>query len=77
MGLFTRDKKVDDSEKQPEEPSLLCPRCKVFMKKITKKGITIDVCAKCHGMWLDDREIEHLLGIDTTQKTKKVKKKWK
>lgn len=30
------------------------------MKKIKKKDVIIDVCDKCSGMWLDDKEIEKL-----------------
>lgn len=31
------------------------------MDKETKGDVTIDICGKCHGMWLDDNEIERLL----------------
>jgi Zn-finger nucleic acid-binding protein len=40
-----------------------CPRCEKNMKKITRHGVTIDVCKKCHGMWLDDGEIDKLIMI--------------
>ena len=34
------------------------------MKKINKHGVIIDVCPKCKGMWLDDKEIDKLLQIN-------------
>ncbi|MEM2139330.1 MAG: zf-TFIIB domain-containing protein [Candidatus Woesearchaeota archaeon] len=43
------------------EKILKCPKCNIYMKKIKKNGIIIDVCDKCNGMWLDDKEIEKLL----------------
>ncbi|MFH2021430.1 MAG: zf-TFIIB domain-containing protein [archaeon] len=43
-----------------KEVLLKCPRCNINMKKIKKKDVIIDVCDKCSGMWLDDKEIEKL-----------------
>ncbi|MCM2325686.1 MAG: zf-TFIIB domain-containing protein [Candidatus Woesearchaeota archaeon] len=43
------------------EKKLKCPRCDVFMKKIKKGAVVIDVCTACRGMWLDDNEIEKLV----------------
>ena len=31
------------------------------MKKIKKRDVVIDVCKKCNGMWLDDKEIDKLI----------------
>jgi hypothetical protein len=44
-----------------KERPLVCPRCGIRMRKIKKKAVIIDVCDSCHGMWLDDREIDRLL----------------
>jgi len=41
---------------------LKCPRCNIYMKKLKKNDVTIDVCKQCKGMWLDDDEIEKLVG---------------
>ena len=41
--------------------SFLCPKCKIHLHTLKKKEIEIDVCDKCHGMWLDDKEIDKLL----------------
>jgi len=38
---------------------LECPRCKKVMEKLkNKKGIVIDRCAKCGGIFLDKGEIQ-------------------
>ncbi len=42
---------------------LICPRCHIYMKKVHKKGITIDFCPKCRGMWLDNKEIDKLIRL--------------
>lgn len=46
-----------------KDKTLICPRCKINMKKIKKKDVVIDVCHKCNGMWLDDNEIEKLINM--------------
>lgn len=32
------------------------------MDSVTVRGVTMDICAKCGGVWLDGGEIEALLG---------------
>jgi len=44
-----------------EEEDLRCPRCNVVMKKVRKQDVIIDVCKKCGGIWLDDKEIDKLV----------------
>lgn len=42
-----------------------CPLCTIELNEATRKGIEIDFCPKCRGVWLDSREfdkfIEHAL----------------
>ncbi|MCB1202408.1 MAG: zf-TFIIB domain-containing protein [Leptospiraceae bacterium] len=34
-----------------------CPQCsRVSLQPISYKGVTIDKCPECHGVWLDDGE---------------------
>ena len=49
--------------KKHGEELLMCPRCKVKMRKIKKGEVIIDVCRSCKGMWLDDKEIDKLVMI--------------
>ncbi len=55
-----------------EEQTLKCPRCAVSMRKIKKHGVIIDVCQRCGGMWLDDREIEKLSALSKGGKNDKT-----
>ena len=47
-------------DKETGEELLLCPRCKIDMKKLKKNEVIIDICKKCGGMWVDAGEIEKL-----------------
>lgn len=53
-------KKID---KKTGEQLLLCPRCREFMQKLVEKGVVIDVCKKCGGMWVDAGELDKLVKI--------------
>ncbi|MBC8501203.1 MAG: zf-TFIIB domain-containing protein [Nanoarchaeota archaeon] len=61
-----------------DEVDLMCPRCSIIMRKIKKKDVIIDVCDRCNGMWLDDKEIDKLVEYAKhemkKQKTSKKKK---
>ena len=37
-----------------------CPRCKAELKTEMYKGIEVDKCAACEGMWLDYLELDQL-----------------
>ena len=54
-------KEVSDVYKELDEKSIKCPRCGEELKKeLYPKGIRIDTCAKCDGIWLDGGEIHKL-----------------
>lgn len=42
-------------------PLLMCPNCQDGMREITREGVQIDMCPKCHGVWLDRGELQKLL----------------
>ena len=48
-------------EKKMQQIMLKCPRCNIEMRKLKKNNVVIDVCRKCNGLWLDDKEINKLL----------------
>ena len=56
------------------DPIITCPRCAIPMRKKTRGDVTIDVCPKCGGLWLDDKEIDKLVAIGRPAKVKKGKK---
>jgi Zn-finger nucleic acid-binding protein len=37
-----------------------CPRCSVELKTENYKGVEVDRCPRCHGMWLDYGELDQL-----------------
>ena len=38
-----------------------CPRCWVRAERKRRKGIDIDICPRCGGIWLDTRELKKLI----------------
>ena len=57
-----------------------CPVCKdVTLLMSEKKGIEIDYCPECRGIWLDRGELDKLLAaeekIESTEQERKTKTK--
>ncbi len=42
-------------------PLLVCPNCDEGMREVERRGVRIDVCPRCRGVWLDRGELEKLL----------------
>jgi len=40
----------------------ICPRCHSELKEQQKKGVTLDVCERCRGLWFDANEIDAVTG---------------
>jgi len=41
---------------------MTCPRCEAaVLEEKDRDGITIDVCQRCRGIWLDRGELERLI----------------
>lgn len=41
---------------------MLCPRCEsTNLTEKDREGVTIDVCPRCRGLWLDRGELEKLI----------------
>ena len=43
-----------------------CPLCNVPMREVPRRGVMIDVCPQCRGIWLEAGEMEKLLGYAET-----------
>lgn len=37
-----------------------CPKCHVALELLTLRGVEIDRCSLCKGVWLDEGELEQL-----------------
>ena len=58
--------------KQSKDKIINCPRCSTFLKKMKlrkimhPKGVVIDVCDNCHGIWIDGNEVEIMFNMNNT-----------
>jgi hypothetical protein len=42
-----------------------CPKCGMELHPIPYKGVTLDKCFHCHGVYLDDGELEKIAGSES------------
>ena len=42
-------------------PITVCPNCRNPMSEVSRRGVYVDVCPSCRGVWLDGGELEKLL----------------
>ena len=50
--------KAEEKNKLRELHHMRCPKCGMEMIEIDYKGIKIDKCSECEGIWLDAGELE-------------------
>ncbi len=41
-----------------------CPKCGMDLLEIDYKGVTLDKCSACGGLWFDAREFETILSME-------------
>ncbi|MFC1610167.1 zf-TFIIB domain-containing protein [Myxococcota bacterium] len=62
------DKAKEVAGKEREELQKLhymrCPKCGMELNEIAYRGVLVDKCFHCYGIWLDDGEMEKLAGED-------------
>ncbi len=60
--------KEQQSQEQREQTKAVCymkcPKCGADLNEVTFRGIKIDRCLNCDGVWLDDGELEKLAGTE-------------
>jgi uncharacterized protein len=58
--------KLEEEEKRRlrELHSMKCPKCGMGLIQIDYKGITIDRCSGCNGVWLDAGELETIQKLE-------------
>ncbi len=54
---------------------MLCPECSIEMIVLESRHVEIDYCHECGGIWLDDGELELLLG-ELSSQTEKITAFW-
>jgi hypothetical protein len=56
-----RDSKGQESEQALREIARMrCPKCGANLHSRTLREVTVDECPACHGIWLDNGELELL-----------------
>lgn len=60
--------RVEQAEKErlKELHWMRCPKCGMELSPILFKGVTIDKCFHCNGVYLDDGELEKLAGKESS-----------
>lgn len=44
---------------------MICPRCTdATLQAVIRDGVEIEVCPRCHGIWLDRGELTRLMAVD-------------
>ena len=61
-----KQKKMAEGEKEKlkEFHYMKCPKCGMELIEIDYRGIKIDRCSACEGVWLDAGEIETVSGLE-------------
>lgn len=59
-------KELEEKEKLKQLHWMRCPKCGMELKEIIFKGIHIDRCTSCNGVWLDNGELEQLAGAESS-----------
>lgn len=44
-----------------------CPKCGAALVTVPYRGIEIDKCSQCQGIWLDCGELEHVMAGESEQ----------
>ena len=52
------------ASESPEVSHQDCPKCDGKLVETNYENIKMDVCNKCHGVWLDAGELAHILHKD-------------
>lgn len=73
---FERKKKIDEEKhkklsnegkrKLKDLHYMRCPKCGMELIEIDYKGIKIDECSECEGIWLDAGELETVSKLEKT-----------
>jgi len=61
-----KQKKLAEAEKKrlKETHHMKCPKCGLDLIEIDYKGIKVDKCSGCQGVWLDAGELESVSALE-------------
>lgn len=55
---------AEEKERMKELHYMHCPKCGMELIEINYKGIAVDKCASCEGIWLDAGELEAISELE-------------
>ncbi len=55
-----KDKQSAELKRLKELHWMHCPKCGLEMHEVNYRGVDVDVCFSCNGVFLDQGELEHL-----------------
>lgn len=54
-----------------------CPRCKTPLTARVRDSIEVDICEKCHGVWLDGGEINKVFEAERERSDAEKRANWR
>ena len=61
-----RQSAEEEKKRLKETHYMRCPKCGMELSEVGYKGISIDKCHQCGGMWLDAGEMEAVARLEKT-----------
>lgn len=58
-----KNMKQDELNELKELHYMRCPKCGMELIEIDYKGLKIDECSECYGVWLDSGELEQISNL--------------
>lgn len=57
---------VEEKKRMKELHHMHCPKCGMKLIEIDYKGVKVDECSECKGVWLDSGELETISHMEKT-----------
>lgn len=67
-----RNLAAQEKKKLKELHYMRCPKCGMELVAINYKGIEIDKCSECEGVWLDSGELDAVSKLETSSINKLI-----
>ena len=59
-----REVKAQERKRLKELHNMCCPKCGMGLVTIDYKGVAIDECSDCKGIWLDANELDQIMAME-------------
>jgi len=66
QGEKHRELKEEDKKRLKELHYMKCPKCGMELIEIDYKGVKVDKCSECEGVWLDSGELAAISRFEQT-----------